>query len=117
MSSEDKELVGAATDLLILACLAQKPSYGYEIVKNANERSGSVFKWQEGTLYPVLHKLERDELVRAQWQIADTGRRRRYYYITAKGRAALGEKSAKWKALHRMLLDLMGPEMQADETP
>lgn len=116
MSNEDKELVGAATDLLILACLSHKPSYGYEIVKSANERSGNLFKWQEGTLYPVLHKLEREELVRAQWQTADTGRRRKYYYITAKGRRALEAKSAKWKALHEMLLGMLEPEPQTGQT-
>lgn len=100
---DDKELIGAGTELLILNCLAGEPSYGYEILRRANERSGGQFNWQEGTLYPVLHKLEKAGNVRTQWQTADTGRRRKYYYITARGRRLLEEKSRKWMALHDIL--------------
>jgi len=103
MGTQDKELIGASTELLILRCLESQPSYGYEIVRQANERSDGLFVWQEGTIYPVLHKLKEEKLVRSQWQTSDLGRRRNYYYITAKGRKALEEKSRKWKALNEML--------------
>ena len=103
MGTNDKDLIGATMELLILNCLASQASYGYEILRLANERSKGQFKWQEGTLYPVLHKLERARLVRSQWQSTEAGRRRKYYYITAAGRKALEEKSRKWMALHELL--------------
>lgn len=102
----NKELVGASTGLLVLGVLAQTASYGYEIIKRLNKEAEGVFLWQEGTLYPVLHKLEKAKLVRTQWQQADTGRRRKYYYITAEGREALTERTEEWKAFHQMVLRL-----------
>jgi len=102
----DKELLGASTRMLVLSVLAKKASYGYEIIKEVNREADGLFVWQEGTMYPVLHKLEKEDLVRAQWQQADTGRRRKYYYITAKGRDALTEGTERWSALHNMVMRL-----------
>ncbi len=102
----NKELVGASTGLLVLGVLSESASYGYEIVKRLNSEADGIFRWQEGTVYPVLHKLEKDKLVRAQWQQADSGRRRKYYYITAEGRAALTERTKEWSAVHEMVLRL-----------
>jgi len=99
-----KEIVGASTSLLLLGMLARDASYGYEIVKHLNKEAEGVFLWQEGMLYPVLHKLEKGGLVRTQWQEADTGRRRKYYYITAKGREALTERTKEWSAFNQMVL-------------
>lgn len=93
-----KELMGASTGLLVLSALAREASYGYQILRRINDDADGLFTWQEGTLYPVLHKLQKEGLVRAQWQEADTGRRRKYYYITAKGRDALGEGVELWDA-------------------
>jgi len=100
----NKELVGASSGVLVLSVLAKEPSYGYQIIKRLNEEADGIFTWQEGTVYPVLHKLEKHRLVRTQWQQADTGRRRKYYYITAKGREALTERSEEWNAFHQMVL-------------
>jgi DNA-binding PadR family transcriptional regulator len=100
----NKELVGATTSLLVLKVLAERASYGYDIVKRLNREAEGLFLWQEGTLYPVLHKLEKSKLVRTQWQDADTGRRRKYYYITAEGREALEERSQEWSAINAMVL-------------
>ena len=101
-----KELVGASTALLILGILARQPSYGYEIVKRVNEEADGFFTWQEGTVYPVLHKLEKDGFVRSQWQEAETGRRRKYYLITARGRECLAEGAREWKGFHNLVLRL-----------
>jgi len=102
MKSE-KELVGASTSLLVLGILSKDPSYGYEVVKKVNDEAEGLFLWQEGTIYPVLHKLEKEGLVRAQWQEAGTGRRRKYYYITAPGREALSSQVEKWNAFHGLV--------------
>ena len=104
--NSSKELVGASTALLILGILARAPSYGYEIVKRVNEEADGVFTWQEGTVYPVLHKLEKDGFVQSQWQEAETGRRRKYYSITARGRERLAAGASEWHGFYRLVLRL-----------
>lgn len=103
-----KELVGASTNVLVLSVLAKGPSYGYEIIKRINAEANGAFVWQEGTIYPVLHKLEQEGFVRTQWQEADTGRQRKYYYITAKGRTALSRQRETWSLFHGMVTQLAG---------
>ena len=103
----NKELVGASTGLLVLGVLAKAASYGYQIVKRVNAEADGLFVWQEGTIYPVLHKLEKEGLVRTQWQQADTGRRRKYYYITAKGREALADRRREWEDVHALVARMM----------
>ncbi len=103
----NKELIGAATSLLVLGVLAKGPSYGYDIVRQLNESAGDLFEWQEGTIYPILHKLEKDQQLRAQWQDADTGRRRKYYYITAKGRAVLSREAKQFASFHLLIRNLI----------
>lgn len=104
--NNSKELVGASTALLILGILARSSSYGYEIVKRVNEEADGFFTWQEGTVYPVLHKLEKDGFARSQWEEASTGRRRKYYSITAPGRERLAERAREWSGFYRLVLRL-----------
>ncbi|HEX4792813.1 MAG TPA: PadR family transcriptional regulator [Humisphaera sp.] len=103
-----KELIGASSSLLVLAAVARQSSYGYDIVRQINQCAGGIFTWQEGTIYPLLHKLEQDGLLRARWQEAENGRRRKYYAITARGRAALSADVKQWSRFHAMILDLYG---------
>jgi DNA-binding PadR family transcriptional regulator len=102
----NKELVGASTGILVLSVLAREATYGYQLIRAINQEAEGLFEWQEGTVYPVLHKLEKDKLVRAQWQQADTGRQRKYYYITAKGRDALKEGARQWDGFHQVIARL-----------
>lgn len=101
-----KELVGASTSLLILGILARSPSYGYEIVRRVNDEADGVFSWREGTIYPVLHKLEKDGFVVSRWEEAETGRNRKYYHITARGRACLASGAREWKGFAGLVLRL-----------
>jgi len=103
-----KELIGAGTSLLVLAVLNRDASYGYEIVKRLNAESGGAFLWREGTVYPVLHKLEKEGFVRMQWQQSDAGRERKYYYITAPGREALSRQQEAWSHLNGIVMQLVG---------
>ena len=103
-----KELIGASADLLVLGVLAKEPSYGYQIVKRLNDESDGLLAWQEGTIYPILHKLEKAGLVRAQWQDADTGRQRKYYYITAAGRKRLSSGAEDFAAVNTLVAKLAG---------
>lgn len=87
---------GGSTTMLVLALLESREMYGYEIIEELQRRSNNVFQMKEGTLYPILHALERDRFVTAQERTAPSGRARRYYRVTAQGLRALEEKKAEW---------------------
>ena len=82
-------------DLLILAVLADGPMHGYAVIEALRERSGEAFDLPEGTVYPVLHRLERSGLLISEWQQV-SGRRRRTYRLTDPGGAALDTERAAW---------------------
>ena len=92
----DKGLVGGSTVLLVLTLLEEKDCYGYEMIKTLEERSDATFQFKEGSLYPVLHKLEHDGLVTAYRQKADSGTERKYYHITPAGLEALADETEQW---------------------
>lgn len=109
-----KELVGASTNILVLSVLSKGPSYGYEIIKIINNDAKGAFVWREGTIYPILHKLEHGGYVLTQWEEAETGRKRKYYYITAKGRAVLSQQRETWFLFHQVVVQhLHGDESNA----
>src|SRR3954468_14587503 len=106
-----QDLVKGSIVPIVLALLKERPRYGYEIVKLVNARSGGRLEWKEGALYPTLHRLESDGLLRSQWAeggAAPAGergagdgngaagvatRQRKYYAITGKGRSELARRS------------------------
>jgi transcriptional regulator len=97
--SMDPELVKGTLSLLILSLLTRSSMYGYEIAATVHRDTDGAFTWREGSLYPNLHKLQADGLIVGEWEEKETGRKRRYYHITPKGRAALKEKLQSWNAL------------------
>ena len=70
--------------------------YGYQLVKEMDRRSSGFFRFKEGTLYPALHRLERDGLVTGSWESSPTGQSRRYYHITARGQRRLQSMLEEW---------------------
>jgi PadR family transcriptional regulator, regulatory protein PadR len=102
-----KELIGATTHSLILSILADGENHGYEIVRKVNDLSEGVFEWREGTVYPVLHKMEQAGLIDGQWVTGSTGKQRRVYKLTDAGRRALKDQKKEWavfsKAVNRIL--------------
>jgi transcriptional regulator len=82
-------------DALILATLQGGPAHGYAVIEELKQRSGGAFELAEGTVYPVLHRLESDGLLSSTWSTA-AGRRRRVYRLTRRGRAALTVQRAEW---------------------
>ena len=103
-----QELVKGTVVPVVLALLKERARYGYEMVQLVNARTNGALAWSEGTLYPVLHKLEADGFVSAEWQGAEpdgvaadaprrAGRRRRYYALTRAGRRELQRRAAEWK--------------------
>ena len=95
----DTELVKGTLSLLILSLLTRSSMYGYEIAATVHRETDGAFTWREGSLYPSLHKMEADALIAGAWEEKETGRKRRYYHITKKGRAALREKVQSWAEL------------------
>lgn len=111
----NKDLVAACSTPIVLAILAEGDSYGYAILKRVRELSGGRMEWTDGMLYPVLHRLERLGHVEARWEVADSGRKRKYYRITARGRTALADEQRQWQVVDSTLrslwlgLSLAGP--------
>lgn len=81
------DLTAGSSAPTILAALAEGDSYGYAITRRVRELAGTREEWPDGALYPVLHRLERFGHVEARWEVEESGRRRKYYRITRRGRA------------------------------
>ncbi len=92
----DKGYLAGSSRLVILNLLHEKPQYGYELIKTLKTRSNDVFDMKEGTLYPILHKLENDELIQSSNQMV-SGRMRKVYTITPKGIQLLEQDKEEWK--------------------
>jgi len=106
--------MAASTKPLILAILARREMYGYQIIQKVIELSGGTLEWSEGMLYPILHKLERERLVRSQWRISETGRRRKYYRLTDQGLKELEKEKSQWKKVNELLSNLWEPSVSLE---
>ncbi len=104
----DKDLVAASATPLVLAILAKGESYGYAILKRVRELSDGELEWNDGMLYPLLHRLHRLGYVTREWRAPLEERRRRYYAITDEGHAALAEHKRQWVTVARALGDVWG---------
>lgn len=101
-----KELVAASTVPLVLSVLTEGESYGYALIQRVRELSGGKIEWSEGMLYPVLHRMEQENLIEAEWRAAETGRKRKYYLLRKEGRKALQQEQQRWLAVHETLTKL-----------
>lgn len=99
----DKDLVAAMAAPLVLSILAEGESYGYDILRRVKDLSGGELEWTDGTLYPLLHRLERMGRVTARWGESPEGRRRKYYTITEDGRRHLADQRTQWETATRTL--------------
>ncbi len=98
-----KDLVAASAAPLLLAILKEQDSYGYAIIKRVRELSGNELVWTEGMLYPVLHRLETQDLIESYWQDSAVGRRRKYYRIKSRGIEELERQKQQWQTVHAAL--------------
>ena len=98
-----RELLKGSTETLLLSLLAGETMYGYQLVKEIEKRSSGYFRFKEGTLYPALHRLERDGLVDSVWNTSPNGQDRRYYHITARGRTRLESMLEEWNLFTRAI--------------
>ena len=104
----DSRLLTGAVDMLILDVLARGDSYGYQIAQSVLAESRGYFEMKEGSLYPALHRLERQKLLKAYWIDSPEGRRRKYYRITPQGRKALREKREEWSQFAHAVNSVLG---------
>jgi len=104
-----KNLMAASTKPMILTILARGEMYGYQIIDNVIRVSGGTLEWSEGMLYPVLHRLEKENFIRAQWRLSDNGRHRKYYRLTEQGKKELEKEKKQWMSVHKVLSGLWSP--------
>ncbi len=102
-----KELLKGSTHLLVLSVLENKDLYGYKIIRELEIRSENAFEMSEGTLYPILHALEKEKYLESYWEAFD-GRNRKYYHITKKGKAELAEKKNEWVSFSKNVNKVLG---------
>jgi PadR family transcriptional regulator, regulatory protein PadR len=93
----NRELLKGSTSLVLLQLLNERDMYGYELVKELDKRSDHNLQVKEGTLYPALHKLEKQEYIEFYWQEQEKGPARKYYRITEEGKEVLIEKTKEWQ--------------------
>jgi|SRR5689334_13550997 PadR family transcriptional regulator len=87
-------------DPMILAVLAAGPAHGYAVIEALRQQSGGVFELPEGTVYPALHRLEAEGLLTSSWDTT-SGRKRRVYRLTRRGRSTLGARRSEWQVFSR----------------
>jgi PadR family transcriptional regulator, regulatory protein PadR len=93
------DLVQGTLDLLILKTISLEPKHGWAIAKRIQQISREVLQVQQGSLYPALHRLEIRGWIKSKWGETETGRRARFYSLTAAGRAQLEKETANWDRL------------------
>ena len=96
-----------STTVLILSLLAEQPMYGYQLAKELASRSEGVLDFKEGTLYPALHRMEKDGLLTSYWEVVEEGPSRKYYTLTNQGKDTLASKSRAWRGFARALLRVL----------
>ena len=101
-----KDLIASSLGPMIFMILKRQESYGYEIIQQLKDKTGGELSIAEGTLYPVLKKMEEKEWIKGDWKKADNGRERRYYSITEKGNQELEEQISQWNFLHHLINNL-----------
>jgi transcriptional regulator len=102
------EILKGHLDMIVLAALAGGPAHGYAVIQEIRRSSGGTFDLPEGTIYPALHRLERAGLLSSRWANSDTGRKRRIYTLTPRGRRAFADHRAVWRRFADAISGVLG---------
>lgn len=105
------DIIRGNIDTIILKLLQEKDMYGYEIVNEIKERTNSLFDIKEATLYSVVQRLEKRELISSYMGEKSHGRKRRYYRITPFGKAYYKELISEWKNLKEIMTNMLGGDI------
>ena len=112
----DKELLKGSTTMLVLTVLQRRQMYGYEIIKELQAQSSGLLALAEGTLYPILHTMESQGYLSADWQRSPQSRRRKYYSLTDTGRTLLASRRQEWDAFQRAVSEVLHHNERAEVT-
>ena len=104
----ERSLLSGSTPMLILSLLRDGDKYGYEMVAELAKRSDDTFELKEGTLYPLLHTLEKNKWVSSYTKLTPSGRERKYYRLTSQGREQLEYKEKEWKLFSEKVNAVLG---------
>jgi len=107
-------LMAASTKPIILAILSKGEDYGYSIIQKVKETSSGNLEWTDGMLYPVLQRMEMDELISSTWKLSGGNRPRRYYMITDRGRKELASELVSWRTVWQALSRFTEPLLSED---
>ena len=97
--SISKKALDGNVETFLLSVLTEAPNYGYGIVESLNSRAPHLVQFGEGTVYPILHRMEKKGLIESTWETGETGRRRKYYKPTSSGKTALTANLKEWQHL------------------
>lgn len=103
----ESDLLRGSLDLMVLSVLAKEPQYGYSIQQRLQSASHDKVRLPAGTLYPLLHRLEAENLIRS-WLDSSTGRQRKWYELTAKGKKKLAAQAKQWQEYANCIQSLIG---------
>jgi len=104
------ELLQGTLDLLILQTLQWGPQHGYGISVAIRNRSGELLQVDTGSLYPALHRLEKQKWVKSEWRISENKQRAKFYQLTAAGKKQLSRERSKWSQLSDAIAGVLQPE-------
>jgi PadR family transcriptional regulator PadR len=108
MLGMEGEILKGHLDMIVLAALAAGPAHGYGIIQEIRRRSAGAFDLPEGTIYPVLHRLEKAGHLSSRWAEANSGRKRRVYSLTRQGSRALADRRAGWDRFSDAVRGMLG---------
>ena len=106
-----KELLKGSTETILLSVLSVQPMYGYQLVKEISGKSSGYLNFKEGTLYPALHRLEKDKYLTGYWDTSKNGQKRRYYKITALGQRRLVSMISEWNEFSQAINLIAQPQL------
>jgi len=105
---EIQNLTKNCNEALILAILFNGKKHGYQIALELEEKSEGLFKFNHGTLYPILHKLEKDGYIKGTWKQEGPKRKRKYYLLTAKGKKYSANQRTEWNRFFTQFFEILG---------
>lgn len=104
----ERELKRGTLEMVLLKLLSERPMYGYELVSTLEKRAGPNFQIKEGTLYPVLYRLDNAGYVETNWETLDRGVPRKYYSLTESGEKQLEMLKIEWENFSKTINGLLG---------
>jgi PadR family transcriptional regulator PadR len=110
------ELLQGTLDLLVLQTLRWGPCHGYGISRAIQSQSGDVLQVDTGSLYPALHRLERQKWIRAEWRLSENNQRVKLYQLTKAGKKQLASERSRWEQLQEAISGILNPGAKESET-